>query len=202
MQQRWILAQMMMRDPACATMSRSSGPSATCHGSALGDADAEEWQDYMVQDWEAVRGQVQGLQARRCALTRADRFTYKSCGRPVGLMLAWMAGGAATHTRSICRKPSRWKNYAAKGPRSAARRAWADDVSCRKLCGMGRLRGESSACVRNGKRLSSHLTGPMRDAAVRVGAKEGGNVEGKRRRYVCNGVVEGWREGERERGKE
>ena len=29
---------------------------------------------------------------------KTDRFTYKSSGRPVGLMLAWMACDVATHT--------------------------------------------------------------------------------------------------------
>ena len=80
-------------------MSRSSDSFGICHGSALGDAD--EWQDYKARDWEAVRGQVQGPEHGRCAMARADRYTYKSSGRLVGFMLAWMACDVATHTEHM-----------------------------------------------------------------------------------------------------
>ena len=66
------------RDPLVPTGTRSSGSCGTCHGSALGDADAEERQDYMVQDWEA---RCRDPKHSRSALTRADRYPCKSSGR-------------------------------------------------------------------------------------------------------------------------
>ena len=67
-------------------MSRSSDSFGICHGSASGDADADEWQDHKARDWEAVRGQVQGPEARQ--------MYY-------GFMLAWMACDVATHTEHM-----------------------------------------------------------------------------------------------------
>ena len=55
-------------------------------------------------------------------------------------------------------------------------------------------------CVRNGKRHSSHLTGPMRDAAVRVEAKEGGRQRGREEVKMC--AMEWSRDGGEESGKE
>ena len=54
------------------------------------------------------------------------------------------------------------------------------------------------------ERYSSHLTGPMRDAAARVGAKEGGREAAWKGRGedMRSGVVEGWRVGEVEGGRE
>ena len=70
----------------------------------------------------------------RCALTRADCYTYKSSGRLVGFMLAWMACDVATHTHGAYADTRTIGNNPAKGTRSAARLAWADEVNRRKLC--------------------------------------------------------------------
>ena len=56
---------------------------------------------------------------------------------------------------------------------------------------------EASASVRNGKRYSSQFTGPMRDAAARVGAKEGGRQRGREEAKKC---ATGWsKDGAKER---
>ena len=53
----------------------------------------------------------------RCALSRADRYTYKSSGRLVCLMLAWIACDVATHTEHMqIPEPSETMKRKARGP--------------------------------------------------------------------------------------
>ena len=72
----------------------------TCHGSALGDADAEEWQGYTVRDWEADRGQVQGTEARQMCLDLGGslhlQVQWKACR-----LDACIACDVATHTEHV-----------------------------------------------------------------------------------------------------